>query len=258
MTVHAFLDALSRVQQRHALLLFLSFGGLLFAVEALRRPPPLIVPPEAVAQGAVPQWLEEEVLYREALARGLGEGDLIVRRRLIQKMRQLLETAADVSAPDEITLRAWIEANPARYRGLERISFDHHFLSRARHGAALPAVAQQTLAALHAPAAAGALVPSDPHPAGAHQADVSARDLERLLGSALATEVGALPVGDWQTPLLSAQGAHLVRVLDRRTRQPDLDAVAPRAQRDWLLHQRAAQTEAAIAALLESYRVASP
>jgi hypothetical protein len=258
MSVAPALDALSRLQQRHALLCFVLFGGLLFLVDRLRQPAPLLIPPEAIEQGAAPQWLEDEVLYREALARGLGEGDLIVRRRLIQKMRQLLETGVDLAAPDEAVLAAWIEAHPARYGGLERIDFDHLFLSRARHGAALTAEAQRLGAQLKAEPNLDWAAFGDPHPAGTGVEGASGRDLERLFGSALASELGALPAGDWQPPLISAQGAHLVRIRQRELRPPDVAAVAQRAQRDWLIEQRRAQTDAAIQDLLSRYRVSSP
>lgn len=258
MPMHAILDALSRLQQRHALALFLLFGAALFAVEHLRRPPPLVLPSEGLRSDEVPTWMEEEVLYREARARGLDDGDLIVRRRLVQKMRQLLETSVEVAPPDDATLRAWMEAHPGRYGGIERLSFDHLFLSRARHGDRVLAEAVSLATRLAAEPDLEWTALADPHPAGTGRTEIPGRALEGLFGSALAEALAALPIGAWQPPRLSPQGAHLFRIRSRELRQPDGEAVRERAHRDWLLAQRSEGTEAAIRSLLRGHAVVPP
>src|SRR5260370_1160777 len=49
----------------------------------------------------VQRYVDSEVLYREALAEGLDRGDLIVRRRLVQKMEFLLGAGADGREPTD-------------------------------------------------------------------------------------------------------------------------------------------------------------
>ncbi len=46
-------------------------------------------PTPAESDRFVADFVREEVLYREALARGLDRNDLVVRRRLVQKMEML-------------------------------------------------------------------------------------------------------------------------------------------------------------------------
>lgn len=243
--VQRFLDALSALQRRHALGLFLGLGTVLFVVDAWqRREPPLEAP---VAAGENPrQWLEDEVLYREALARGLDDGDLIVRRRLVQKMRLLLEAGVDVPEPTEAQLQAWVEAHPARYGGLAQLSLEQVFLSRGRHDAALPEAAAAVGRQLRGMAAVDPAALGDPHPAGGRLDHADPRTLERLFGGTLAAQLADLPQGDWQGPLASSLGLHFVRLLGRETRTPDLAAVRERAQRDWLLEQRRVQTRLAL------------
>ncbi|ULQ47225.1 peptidyl-prolyl cis-trans isomerase [Flagellatimonas centrodinii] len=250
------LDRLSRLQQRHALWLFLALGGGLFAVDVWRQQPaPLTPPAAAVATGTATEWLEEEVLYREALTRGLAEGDLIVRRRLAQKMRQLLETGVEVATPDDATLQTYIDRHPSRYGGLARADVDHVFLSRGRRGAALAADAEAVAGQLPA----GAVVDSDrlgdPHPAGVRLRGANFRDLERVFGTPLATEIGGLPEGEWQGPLPSGLGLHFVRVSGRVLRTVDIDSVRQRALQDWLRAARTDRTQAAINDLLERHGV---
>lgn len=249
------LDALSRWQRRHALLLFLALGAALFTVDHLRRGERAIVLPAVVAASPAgsQQWLEDEVLYREALARGLDDGDLIVRRRLVQKMRLLLETGVDAAEPDAAALRQWIDRHPGRYGGVARTSLDHVFLSRGRHGADLDAAASRIGARLAEATDLAAL--ADPHPAGTLVADAEPRALERSFGTALAGRIAELPLDQWQGPLPSALGLHFIRVRARVTQAPDYAAVHDRARRDYLIEQRRAGTQLALEALLRRHGV---
>ena len=79
----------------------------------------------------VERFIDSELLYREALARGLDRGDVIVRRRLIQKMEFLLEAEADAEPP-EAELAAALAASPGRYALPERLSLEQVFLSTER------------------------------------------------------------------------------------------------------------------------------
>lgn len=255
MSIHRMLDALSRLQQRHALLLFLAFGAGLYALDTARRPSASLAPPDVVAADpeSAAHWLEDEVLYREAVARGLGEGDLIVRRRLVQKMRLLLEAGVDVAEPDAAELRQWIDAHAARYGGVERISFEYVFLSRGRHEARMGAAAEAMAQRLRATAAPDLDALSDPHPGGSRLDRASSRDVERLFGAAFAQQLAELPQGDWQGPLPSALGLYFVRIHDRRLQLPDHAAVRERALRDYLLEQRRIGAGLAVAELKASY-----
>src|SRR5688500_11363628 len=45
------------------------------------------------------RWLDDEVLYREAVALGLDRRDVVVKRQLTQKMRFLIEDATMLTEP---------------------------------------------------------------------------------------------------------------------------------------------------------------
>src|SRR5215510_14837034 len=53
--------------------------------------------------------VQEEFLYREALALGLDKGDTIVKRRLAQKMEFLAEDVSALHEPTTAELQAWFE-----------------------------------------------------------------------------------------------------------------------------------------------------
>jgi peptidyl-prolyl cis-trans isomerase C len=97
---------------------------------------------------------------------------------------------------------------------------------------------------------------SDPHPGGTRVEGLSAVEIERQFGKALAPRLAELPVGRWQGPLASSLGLHLVRIRERQPQAPDYAAVRDRAQRDYLLDQRAVQTQLALDRLKARYGIA--
>ena len=64
------------------------------------------LPTDEELQKLIEQFIQEEVLYREALALGLENDDTIVRRRLAQKMKFLIQDIADQRQPTEGELKA--------------------------------------------------------------------------------------------------------------------------------------------------------
>src|SRR5687768_10583680 len=130
--------ALLRTWLREPLAHFIVIGGVLFAAHAgLRRPPAEEITVSAAfieglreehqkragrpptieeTRGLVERYVEEEILHREALALGLHEGDIIVRRRLAQKMQFLLEDEAAAIEPSDEELQAFLDTRAERYR----------------------------------------------------------------------------------------------------------------------------------------------
>jgi hypothetical protein len=95
---------------------------------------------------------DDEELYREALELGMDRSDLVVRRRLVQQMRFLLEAAAERLEPSDDVLRAFVASRPQRYRIPDRVRLSHVYLSRDRRALALEADASKLLAKLQAEA----------------------------------------------------------------------------------------------------------
>ncbi|MFA5938887.1 MAG: peptidylprolyl isomerase [Sinimarinibacterium sp.] len=244
MGTQSFLDGLSRLQRRHALSLFLALGAALFAVDGLRhRNAEPSVPAGIGETAAGRQWIEDEALYREAVARGLADGDVIVRRRLAQKMRLLLETGVDVGEPSDAELGAWMSERAGQYGAITRLSLDHLFLSRGLRGDGLVADAAAAGERLQVEPDLDVASLGDPHPGGTHLDGIDGRRAERLFGPALAAQFAQIPQGAWQGPLQSSLGLHFVRVRARSVQAPTLASVRDRVYRDYVLAQRELRTQ---------------
>ena len=108
-----------------------------------RRPP---TPQEL--ERMVENKVQQEILYREALAMGLDKDDEIVKRRMAQKMQFLAEDVAAAREPTTAELRSWFEKNSARFAQPPRLSFRHLYFSPDRRGARARDDAEQALAKL--------------------------------------------------------------------------------------------------------------
>ena len=82
-----------------------------------RRPPT----PEEFGR-LVENKVQEEVLYREALAMGLDKDDTIVKRRMAQKMQFLAEDVAAAHEPTTDELKAWFEKNSEKFALPSRVT----------------------------------------------------------------------------------------------------------------------------------------
>lgn len=279
-------NSLFRVVLREPLVHFLLAGGALFLVHArLDRPPPerIVVssafvlalreeqraqtgklPSDDETRGLVERYLDEEVLYREALSQGLDRGDLIVRRRLLQKME--LVTRASVKEPSEADLQAYLTLHADRYRAAETISFRHVFVSRDRHGDGALARAKELLAALESSPAAGSTgappalsepeKQGDPFVAGASFARRSRADLTTTFGPSFVEGAFAAPLDAWSEPIPSSYGYHLIRATAREGGgAPDLAAVRGRVKDDLLKERQASAVRDQIDRLRTKYAI---
>lgn len=209
-----------------------------------RRPPT-----PAELEGLVADHVREEILYREALALGLDRDDVIVRRRMRQKLELMAEGLGRSREPGDEELAAFAAARPERYAIEPRVTFRHVYVSRDRHGDEADTVAERWLAELGAGADPAGL--GDPLPLPATFTDVSLSEAGRQLGDAFAARLGELPLGVWAGPVRSGLGLHLVRVEARsEARVPAIEEIRDAVVRDW----RAAQAEAASAEMLRALR----
>lgn len=204
---------------------------------ALKRP---LMPTEL--QGLIDSHVREEILFREGVAMGLDRDDLVIRRRVQQKMVVISEESAVRSAPTDAELQAYLSKHAERYRRPAVIGFDQVMLDPRRHGSALKADVAATLARLTAGAKPDTMGDSSllPTTTPAIPTDLLARDY----GDGFATSLATLPVGMWTGPVASGYGVHLVRITSWTPGHlATLDEVRPAVERDYESDRRLSASE---------------
>lgn len=204
-------------------------------------------PSEVELRGLVADYVREEVYYREALALGLDRDDAVIRRRLRQKMEFLSETGAEQLAIDEADLRAWYEMNRARYSLPPRLTFRQLLFASEE-------AAEQALAEGVDPASSGraTLLPQQMESAGALA-------VEGTFGEGFFDAVSRLSPGDWQGPIISTFGAHLVQVIDMEAASLlEFDEVRDVVEGEWRREAADELRETQYQALRARYEVVLP
>ena len=90
-------------------------------------------PNEEDLKGIINQLVEEEILYREALKLGLDKDDIIIKRRLAQKIG-FLKQEEQSNVPTETQLRNYYEDKQDNYFLENRYSFTHLYFSKENNG----------------------------------------------------------------------------------------------------------------------------
>jgi len=201
----------------------------------------------------VSEHVRNEVFYREALALGLDKDDLLIRRRLRQKLEFILEDVASQVDPSDEDLAAFMAENPETFRQNPKLSFRQVYLSSDKRQD-IPADAKEMLVQLKAG--------EDPDQLGDRSMLDSTFELlgqdgiERRFGTEFARQVVTLPVDEWSGPVVSGYGGHLVLVSERVDgRMPELEEVREAVVLEWRNQKRKAVQEETIQDLLKNYEV---
>lgn len=130
-----------KIWMREPLLHFLLLGGLIFIayawivegdsenkddiVVSLRQQENLAKtfertwqrpPTQSEVDGLIMDFLRQEIAYRESQKMQLDRDDIVIRRRLRQKLEMLAEDIALLVPPTDVELQDYLDANPERFR----------------------------------------------------------------------------------------------------------------------------------------------
>ncbi len=212
-------------------------------------------PTEQEMRALLNNHIREEVLYREAKALGLDQDDVIIRRRLAQKMEFLFQDLLVDTDPIEEEIDAFFQKNISKYQIPALVTFSHIFFSteiRTPEEAGVRAVQVRDELNAFPETSANAAQKGDYLMLPYDYEALSRVEVVNLFGSTAFTDsLFQGEVGTWQGPELSAYGLHLYNVHQRSdARVPDLTEVRERVLEDLLLERR----EQANELLFEEFR----
>jgi PPIC-type PPIASE domain len=180
-------------------------------------------PSPAELKRLIESYVHDEILYREGVALGLDRDDIVVKRRVRQKIEVMAEEEAAARTPTAQDLSAYLAANQARFLQPAILTFE-----QVGKPSLLPQRMMQT------------------------PADLVARDF----GPSFAAALEKAPVGEWVGPIDSSFGAHYVRVSDRTPAVvPKLADVHDVVVREWEHERRQRARNDAYARMRRAYDV---
>jgi parvulin-like peptidyl-prolyl cis-trans isomerase-like protein len=202
----------------------------------------------------IESYVRDEILYREGVRVGLERDDIVVKRRVRQKIEMIAEEDASTRAPTDADLLSYLTANQARFVQPAILTFDQVFIGASGSGAGLEPVVAVTRDALRKGADPEELGRPTllPHRMTRTSADLVARDF----GASFAAALERVPVGEWVGPIDSSFGAHYVRVSDRTpAAAPQLAAVRDHVVREWENERRQRARDDAYTKMRREYQV---
>jgi len=214
-------------------------------------------PTPAELRGELERFVRQEILYREALARGYDRDDLVVRRAMQQKMEFLAAAQGTQEPPTEEEIEAFFALRRERYRLPAVVSFGQVYVSPDAH--VDPAQVASELR--------GRLERDDPAPEALIEygdaimlpptfRSQTEQDVRSTFGEDFAAAVVELEPGSWQGPVRSGYGLHLVKVTELEpSRIPEWREVAARVVGDMEYEARNASKEQLYQEIAQNYQV---
>jgi parvulin-like peptidyl-prolyl isomerase len=207
----------------------------------------------------VNQVIRETILEREAVRMGFDRDDVVLRRRLAQKMEFLFKDLSSLEQPSEEALRQYFEENESRYVTPVQVTFTQVFFDTDKRAVEDAEEAVRSflessgqgvgeLSAAHRQGDASMLAP--------YCSKCDAREIRNRFGEEFFVTVKALSPGSWHGPVRSGYGLHAVYVEERvDPRLPAFDQIRREIEADWISERQRENTHKAYREIRFQYRV---
>jgi hypothetical protein len=220
-------------------------------VRTWRRPPN-----EQELHSLIEDYIRDEVFFREGKAAGLDRDDVIIRRRVRQKMEFLADEMSSPE-PSDSQLATYLASNPQLFRTEDHITFRQVFLSVTRRADTIDSDSKHLAGILaRADGAIDAAALGDAFLLGEEFRDVSPSKVTSIFGEEFAKQLSGTETGRWQGPFASGFGQHFIFVSERipAALQP-LDVIRPAVQREWANARRLEAGQKLYASLRGRYEI---
>jgi peptidyl-prolyl cis-trans isomerase C len=177
------------------------------------------------------RFIDEEVLYREALARGLDRDDPVIHQRIAGRMSYVLEQAVVMPEPTDAELRAWFDQHRDKWAVGEHVDFTHVFIADRDE-----ARAKELGTALAAGAAPERL--GDPFSGGHRYRGRKLDDLAQAFGPEFVAGLATQPLGAWCSGAHGTAFISCASIESKRRRAPTSRARASTSARSGSRHAR--------------------
>lgn len=204
--------------------------------------------------------IREKVLYREAQRLGLQDNDIIVRRRLAQKLEFLIEAEQTEASIPEYVLETYFKKHAERYILPAELTFSHIYFSPDSRTSpfkdaskVLKLLNKQTSPPIRAPKK------GDNFPLEYDYSALKTNDITRDFGHNFAENLVSTPLNQWSGPLQSGLGFHLVYVTKQTpASMPTLKAVHTRLISDYKYDKRESVLQDAYLEMRQNYTIELP
>jgi len=197
-------------------------------------------PTQQELQGLISRFIRDEILFREAKAMDLDDRDLVIQRRLVQKLTFVFEDLAETVEPTNDELKSYMQENQEKYRIPVMISFTHVYFNpdkRKDVTGEAKTVLDRLKSAQSPPEEAVSL--GDTIMIDASFRKRSPYEVARTLGKAFANELFSADEMGWQGPIVSTFGLHLIYIEERiASKIPEFENIREDVKNDFMYERK--------------------
>ncbi|NVK49366.1 MAG: peptidyl-prolyl cis-trans isomerase [Cyclobacteriaceae bacterium] len=211
-------------------------------------------PNEQDIKAFLDQYLRQEVFYKEALVLGLDHNDIIVKRRLAQKMEAVSnDLNAMLNPPTDNDLREFYETNDSLFLLPPTYSFKQVLFTNQEPN--WQTELQATQKALND----GQAIPTSRvlKLSIANEWENSPiNEIAKAFGGEFASKLESLPLNQWAGPIESGFGQHLVFISEKRDSElADFETIKSYVEKEYEYQTELEMQEQVYQDLLEKYQV---
>ena len=200
--------------------------------------------------GIIKQLIDEEILYREALKLGLDKNDIIIKRRMAQKI-SFLKQESSVRNPTEEEILSYYKENKEDYFVESTYTFSHIYFSKDDQAESRSIKALELIEEGQESNIFG-----DPFLQGKNFSSKTIRELQRSFGDQFSQSIQNLSVKKWSGPISSEYGEHLIFINSYSDSYlPDLSKIVELVVSDILVRDQSQSTENYLKELRKEYEV---
>jgi hypothetical protein len=215
-------------------------------------------PTDEELSGVIRDHVRVMILSREAIAMGLDDGDVVIQRRLAQRLQYLSDSLITPEEPTAQELTEWYAANSEKFKQADLYTITHIFFDPDKRDVTALEDAQALREQLNA---------LETEPDGFSQfgdrfmlqnyyPERTVMELSKLFGSGFVDEVIELEPGRWYGPVLSGYGVHVVRLDNHWTApEPAFAEVEERVRQDIMASRAKEMSNLFIDNLISRYEI---
>lgn len=199
-------------------------------IEALLTKTKQRPPSKQELQNAIDELIDETIFYKEAINIGLDEDDVVVRRRLAQKLKFIIGDLS-ISEPTEDEISAFYAENKEKYKQDASYMFNQIYFEN------LPQNPKMILQEIHQKESAKRMGDVIDIPYGFKNAP--ATRIQQIFGVDFENALKEAELKQWFGPISSVYGYHYVNLLERKEAfYPSMDEIRTSLSDDWRWQQQ--------------------
>jgi hypothetical protein len=207
-------------------------------------------------ENVVNEYVLEQAAYLEGVRLGLDKNDIVITRRIRQKIDFIAEESVKRPTVTEQILNDYLSSHAEIFRQESLFTFKQVFFDEKKQGQQLNNNLQQSLVRLTNQPEADITALGNASFLALNYKSITQSQVERLFGQHFSKQLASTQMKTWLGPIRSGYGLHLVYLVKKDTgKLPQLSEVRQKVLREWENEQRQYSIKAYYRQLLKKYPV---